>query len=144
MLLSLDGTLVVQVVNFVVFLLILNAIFLRPVGRAIAQRRAHINAIAADIERFENEIKVLRAQAGERRAAARREADAIVATRRASAQNEAAQSLAEVAEQAAAIAQQAQATVGLEIAQVREREAAIVEGLARTMLERAVGLELVA
>jgi F-type H+-transporting ATPase subunit b len=144
MLLSLDGTLVVQIVNLVVFLLILNAIFLKPVGRAIAERRAYINGIAADIEQFETDIKSLRAQAEEARAAARREADATFAQFRAEAQRTAAALLAERAEEASAIAQQAQATVQLELAQARAHEPELVDQLAQTMLQRALGAEVTA
>lgn len=144
MLLSLDGTLVVQIVNFVVFLLILNAIFLKPVGKAIAERRAYINGIAADIEQFETDIKSLRAQAEEARAAARREADAALAQARSEAQKTASALLAERAEEAAAIAHQAQATVQLELAQARSHEKELVDQLARTMLERALGPEVAA
>jgi len=49
MLLALDGTLVVQLINFLVFLVVLNAIFLKPVGAAIARRRAYIDGVSHDI-----------------------------------------------------------------------------------------------
>lgn len=142
MLLSLDGTLVVQVVNFIVFLAILNVIFLRPVGRAIAERRAFINGIATDIERFEGEIKSLRGQAEERRAAARRDADRAIAEARAQAQNEATAIVAGYQEQANGMIAQSQATVALEATRARGQETELVDSLARTMLERAVGAEL--
>ena len=144
MLLSLDGTLVVQLVNFIIFLVILNAIFLRPVGRAIAARRAYIDKVGADIAQFEYDLKSLRVQADEKRAAARRRADGIVAEARARAQSEAAVIVAEHQEQAAAIIAEAQATAGLELAQARSSGAAVVESLAREMLERAVGPEAIA
>src|ERR1700721_720946 len=83
MLLSLDGTLVVQLVNFIIFLVILNVIFLKPVGSAIAARRAYIDKVGADIAQFEYDLKALRVQADERRAAARRKADATAAGARA-------------------------------------------------------------
>src|SRR5580698_9697620 len=89
MLLSLDGTLVVQLVNFIIFLVILNAIFLKPVGSAIAARRAYIDKVGSDISQFEYDLKALHAQADEKRAAARRRADAIVAEARSQAQAEA-------------------------------------------------------
>jgi len=139
MLLSLDGTLVVQLVNFIIFLVILNAIFLKPVGSAIAARRAYIDKVGDDIAQFEYDLKALRAQADEKRAAARRRADAIVAEARAQAQNEAAAIVAEHQVQAEVIIAEAQATAGLELAQARSTEAAVVEALAREMLERAVG-----
>jgi F-type H+-transporting ATPase subunit b len=144
MLLSLDGTLLVQLVNFIIFLVILNAIFLKPVGVSIASRRAYIDKVGADIAQFESDLKALRVQADERRAAARRRADVTVAEARAQAQAEAAQIVADHLEQAGAIIAEAQATAGLEIAQARSTSAAAVEALAREMLERAVGPEAVA
>ena len=143
MLLSLDGTLVVQLVNFIIFLVILNAIFLKPVGSAIASRRAYIDKVGADIAQFEYDLKSLRVQADEKRAAARRRADATVAAARAQAQAEAAAIIADHQAQAGAIIAEAQATAGLEIAQARTSGAAVIEALAGEMLERAVGPEAV-
>jgi F-type H+-transporting ATPase subunit b len=143
MLLSIDGTLVVQLVNFVIFLVILNAIFLRPVGAAIAARRAYIDKVGADIAQFEYDLKSLRHQADDKRAAARRRADAVVAEARAAAQTEAAAIIADHQAQAGAIMAEAQATAGLELAQARTGGAAVVEALAREMLARAVGPEAV-
>jgi F-type H+-transporting ATPase subunit b len=143
MLLSLDGTLFVQLVNFIVFLAILNAIFLRPVGRAIAERRAYIDSVGADIAQFEADLKALHAQANEKRSAARRRAEARVAEARSAAQSEAAQIVGDHQVQAATIVAEAQATVGLEIAQARANESAVVEALAREMLDRAVGPQAV-
>jgi F-type H+-transporting ATPase subunit b len=144
MLLSLDGTLVVQLINFVIFLVVLDRIFLKPVGAAIAKRRAYIDGIASDIERFETDVKALRAQASEVRSAARREADAHFAELRAAAQAEGNAIIADHQVQAAALTDEAQATVALEAATARSREPELVEALARTMLERAVGPEILA
>ncbi len=52
MFLSLDGTLFVQLVNFAIFFALLNVVFLRPVGRAIAKRREYINSLVSDYERI--------------------------------------------------------------------------------------------
>jgi F-type H+-transporting ATPase subunit b len=143
MLLSLDGTLVVQLVNFIIFLVILNAIFLKPVGSAIAARRAYIDKVGADIAQFEYDLKSLRVQADEKRSAARRRADAIVGEARAQAQTEAAAIITDHQEQAGAITAEAQATAALELAQARASGAVAVEALAREMLQRAVGPEAV-
>jgi F-type H+-transporting ATPase subunit b len=144
MLLSIDGTLVVQLVNFIVFLVILNAIFLRPVGRAIAARRAYIDSVGADIAQFEADLKALRAQAVDKRGDARRRADARIAEQRAQAQSQAAAIVADHHVQAASIIAEAQATVGLEIVQARLNEPAIVEELAREMIGRAAGPQVIA
>jgi F-type H+-transporting ATPase subunit b len=139
MLLSLDGTLVVQLVNFLVFLVVLNAIFLKPVGAAIAKRRAYIDGVSRDIEQYEADIKLLRTQAEERRAAARREADGEIAQARAQGQNEAATVGADFTTRAAQITEAAEAEVAREIAHAREGEQEIVKSLADTLLEQALG-----
>src|SRR5471032_2369118 len=87
--LSLDGTLLVQLVNFLVFLLILNAIYFRHVGAAIAKRRAYINGLAHDIESLQGDVKALNDQADGKRAAARRAADEAIAAARAEGSSEA-------------------------------------------------------
>jgi F-type H+-transporting ATPase subunit b len=138
-LLSLDGTLVVQLINFLVFLVVLNAIFLKPVGAAIAKRRAYIDGVSRDIEQYEADVKLLRAQAEDRRAAARRGADAVIAQARSQGQNEAATVGADYAARAAQITAEADAAVAQEIAQARQNEEQIVESLADTLLNRALG-----
>lgn len=140
MLLSLDGTLIVQLVNFLVFLVVLNVIFLKPVGAVIAKRRAYIDKIASEIEQFDADVRSLRQQADERRAAARREADGIIAAARSQAQARAADITAEFATRAAALVDDAHATVEREIAQARQNEERIVESLADELLARAIGV----
>jgi F-type H+-transporting ATPase subunit b len=138
-LLSLDGTLVVQLINFLVFLVVLNAIFLKPVGAAIAKRRAYIDGVSRDIEQYESDVKLLRAQAEERRAAARREADAVTAQARSQGQAEAATVTADYTARALQITEEAEAAVAQEIVQARQNEGQIVETLADTLLNRALG-----
>jgi F-type H+-transporting ATPase subunit b len=144
MLLSLDGTLVVQLVNFVVFLLVLNAVFIKPVSAAIASRRAHITGVGRDIEQFEADVKALHAQAAEKLAEARRAAEARIAVARAAAQSDAAGILVQHQSEAALITEQAHALVAQEIAAARVNQAALVESLARDMLVQAVGAEVAA
>lgn len=139
MLLSLDGTLVVQLINFLVFLVVLNAIFLKPVGAAIAKRRAYIDGVSRDIEQYESDVKMLRMQAEERRAAARREADTVIAQARSQGQTEAATVSADHMSRALQITEEAEAAVAQEIVQARQNEQQIVESLADTLLNRALG-----
>jgi F-type H+-transporting ATPase subunit b len=137
--LSIDGTLLVQVVNFILFIVLLNAVFLRPVGRAIAERRAYIDGLARDIESGEAEVRSARGRAEEQRAAARRDAEAAIAKARVAAQTEAGDVTGEYQRRALGIVEDAQRQVGTEIDAARANEAQIVDGLARTMLERAIG-----
>ena len=63
MFLSLDGTLFVQLINFAIFFALLNVVFLRPVGRAIAKRRDYINGLVSDYDRYQDEAQNLREEA---------------------------------------------------------------------------------
>ncbi len=139
MFLSIDGTLIVQVVNFVLFIVLLNIVFLKPVGAAIAKRRAYIDALASDIEAASNEVKTARGRAEELRAAARRDAEAAIAKARTEAQNEAGDVVAEYQRRASEIVEKAHQEADAEIAAARTSEPQIVESLAQTLLERAIG-----
>ena len=137
--LQIDGTLVVQLVNFIVFLAVLNVIFFKPVGAAIAKRRAYIDGLKHDIEQLQSDAKTLRGQAEERRTAARRAADEAMARARveAGAQADAAISVAQT--RAAELVAEAQAEVVREIEAARREEPRIVNALADELLGRALG-----
>jgi F-type H+-transporting ATPase subunit b len=139
MFLSLDGTSVVQLINFAIFLAILSVVFLRPVGAAIMKRRAYIESVTRDAERYRLEMQSLRAEADAKRAAARRAGDELLAKTRSAAEAEAAEIAARFTERANAIAHEAREEVKAELRAAREREPELAETLARGLLERAVG-----
>ena len=89
MFLQLDGTFWVQLVNFAIFFAILNVVFLRPVGEAIRKRRAHIEGVLNDNERYAREARALRTEAESKRTDARREAHEYFTASRAEAGAEA-------------------------------------------------------
>jgi F-type H+-transporting ATPase subunit b len=137
--LSLDGTLVVQLINFIVFLAIVNVIFFRPVGIAIAKRRAYIDGLKADIEELHTDAKMIRARAEERRAAARREAAELMAKARGEASAEADRIVAEAQGRAVEIVKEAHVQVDNELVAARVGEQRLVDELANDMLARAIG-----
>src|ERR1700736_945806 len=137
--LEIDGTLLVQLVNFIVFLAILNAIFFKPVGAAIARRRAFIDGLKHDIEQLQSEAGALRGQAEERRAAARRGADEAIARARGEAGKEADAIVAAAQSRASEIVVEAHGEVAHELAAARADEPRVVDALADEMLGRALG-----
>jgi len=140
MFLQLDGTFWVQLVNFVIFFAILNVVFFRPVGEAIRKRRAYIDSVLNDDERYAREAKALRAEAESKRIEARRDASERFASARAEAGAEAAAIASEHASVAAELIAQARATVGAETDVARGREPELADLLARKLLQRAVGV----
>ena len=139
MFLSLDGTFLVQLVNFAIFFAILNVVFLRPVGEALKRRRAHIDGVQSDFERYHRELASLRSEADGKRGAARRAAEERVAAARLAAEDEATATVAAATARAQTIADSARETVAEEVALARGREDELSRSLARTLLARAVG-----
>jgi F-type H+-transporting ATPase subunit b len=139
--LELNGTLIVQVVNFVVFLAILNAVFARPVGAAIAKRRAYINSLSSDFESLQDDAKALLGQADERRIAARRKAGEMLTASRASASSEAEAIVGEATQKAQGLIDAAHQQVHGEVEAARAQEPALVAALASDMVARAFGTE---
>lgn len=139
MFLSLDGTSFVQLINLGIFYLILNAVFLRPVGAAIRKRREYITGVKADYDRYRRQVENLSREADEKRAAARREAGEFVHEARARAENEARAIVARYGDDASKLTLEADATVEKESAAARAREPQLVSDLARQLLDRAVG-----
>jgi F-type H+-transporting ATPase subunit b len=138
MFLSLDGTFFVQLINFAIFFALLNLVFLRPVGRAIARRRDYINSVVSDYDRYQEEARNLREEAESIRAAARREAEQRVGAARAAASNEAAEISTRYAQQARSTVEEAQNTARAEFEKARAGEDEVVRGLAKVMLDRVI------
>ncbi|MBD5633954.1 MAG: hypothetical protein IAI49_05690 [Candidatus Eremiobacteraeota bacterium] len=139
MFLSLDGTFWFQLINFAIFLAILNAVFLRPVGAAIKKRREYLESVQSDYERYAHQVATLRNDADGRRSVARRAAEEAVAKARAAAEAEAQTIIATETARAQAIVEQARATVALERNAAKAREPELSERLAKTLLARAIG-----
>jgi F-type H+-transporting ATPase subunit b len=139
MFLSLDGTLIVQVINFIIFVAILWAVFLRPVGAAIARRRAYIDGLITDCDAAIEARRAILARAEAERASALRDADEIVGRARAEASAVADGITAEYAAHVAAKVEAAQAVVALELERAREHEGRLVSELADTLTQRALG-----
>ncbi len=139
MFLSLDGTAWIQLANFAIFFALLNVLFLKPVGAAMAKRREYISGLVKDYDAAQAEANALRADAERVRADARRDAETILAKARADASNEAARIATEYGAKVQATVEQAQRTAEGELAAARESEGRLVEQLAGASVDRAVG-----
>ena len=76
-LISINETLVIQVISFLIFLIIMNRIMFRPLRQAMDRRIEHIEQINQNIEESEDEIERLTLSIEEQRAAVQREGQAI-------------------------------------------------------------------
>lgn len=138
MFLQVGGTAIVQLLNFAIFFALLNAVFLRPVGKAIRERRDYINGLTHDYDRYQAEAASLRVQADSVRAQARREAEQLLAKERAGASDAAAALASQAARRAAETVEEAHRQVAIEMESARRGQPKTVAELAELMLARTV------
>ena len=138
MFLKVDGTFVVQLINFAIFFGLLLVVFIRPVSKAIVKRREYINSVTNDYDRYRAEAASSRSEAEAIRAAGRREAEHTLSKARAEASNEAADLSAKYGQQASQIAEDAQRTAAGELEAARANESQMVGELANLMVARTV------
>jgi F0F1-type ATP synthase membrane subunit b/b' len=134
-----DGTLWIQLINFAIFFVVLNAVFLRPVSAAIRKRREYVNSVVSDYDKYQAEANALRENAERVRAEARREAEHLLVKARADASNKTAELSSDYAQRVTAMVEDAQRTVAGELQAARSNEDALVKQLAGIMVDRTVG-----
>jgi F0F1-type ATP synthase membrane subunit b/b' len=134
-----DGTLWIQLVNFAIFFVVLNFVFLRPVSAAIRKRREYVNSLVSDYDKYQAEANELRENAERIRAEARREAEHQLSKARAEASNKTAALSADFASRASVVVAEAHRTVSAELEAARSNEDARIGELAAIMVERALG-----
>lgn len=144
MLLSFDGTLIVQILNFVVFWALLNYLFIAPTRRKIETRMRYIDQQYDECDRLTAEAQAINSQAEELLMQARRDTERTMRAAATHAAREVKALESKTAEEANAIVQLAVATVASERALAAADAAPFVESLAREMVDRAVGLTKVA
>jgi F0F1-type ATP synthase membrane subunit b/b' len=137
MFLSIDGTFWIQLINFGIFFLVLNTVFLRPVVKALAERRAYIDGVAGDYERYRAQIAKLDEETASVTAEARRKAADLVTAARSDANREAETIRDGYAQRASAIVDQARAKLRDEQAKADAQRPALAAALADDLLKRA-------
>ena len=143
MLLSIDGTFLVQILNFILFWVLLNYFFIAPTRRAIEERQRYVANLYREGDEFAVKAAAARTQADAILNEARRRTDEAMRAASGQAADEAHLIERKAAEEAAASIAQAHATVGTERRQALEKQQAFVFDLARSMVERATGFEQV-
>lgn len=141
MLLSIDGTFLVQIVNFIAFWVLLNFLFIRPTRKAIEERLHLIATQQREAEELRVRAAALQAQADAILDGGRKKTDEIMRAAAASAAEESHRIERGAADEAAASVALAHATVASERTQATAKQAPFVKELARAMADRATGLE---
>src|SRR5689334_16020715 len=123
MLLSIDGTFLIQILNFAAFWILLNVLFIAPTRRAIEERQRLLAQQHREAEEFRAKGAALDAQAAALLDEARRKTDEVIRAAAAQASSETSAIEKKAAEEAAAAVALAHANVASERAQASAKQA---------------------
>jgi F-type H+-transporting ATPase subunit b len=137
MLLSIDGTFLVQILNFIVFWILLNWLFIAPTRRAIEERRHYVTNLYREGDELTAEAAAVQADADRILSEARKRTDETMRAAAARASGDTHAIERQAGEEATATVALAHATVASERAAALERQQQFVSELARSMVERA-------
>ncbi len=141
---DLDATLPLMAIQFLVLVLLLNATFYKPLGKAIDERNDYVRKNQLDAQERLAKAEQLAKQYEQELAGARKRSQSIVADAQADAQKIAAEKIAEAQREAQGQREQA----AREIEQQKQEAMASlqqqVDALSRQILEKLLGSELVA
>ena len=73
-LISINETLIVQVISFLIFLYLINRLMFRPLRNVMSDRHLHIERVKVDIDKAKNEIDSLNSKIQEQEAEVKKEA----------------------------------------------------------------------
>jgi F-type H+-transporting ATPase subunit b len=134
-LISINETLIFQVISFLIFLFIINRILFRPLRRTRAEREAYIENIQKDIIDAQNQFEDLTDQIKEQEKAIRNEAFEQQVKLEESANRQAAEILASVREEINVSKEQARKNIDAQISTTRKDIQKEAENLATSIIE---------
>jgi len=134
-LISINETLIFQVISFLIFLFIINRILFRPLRRTMAEREAYIENIQKDIIDAQNQFEHLTDQIKEQEKAVRNEAFEQQVKLEESANRQAAEILASVREEINVSKEQARKNIDAQISTTRKDIQKEAENLATSIIE---------
>jgi F-type H+-transporting ATPase subunit b len=143
-LISINETLVVQLISFLIFLFIINRVMIRPLRSASREREAHVERISRDISEAEAKIGQLTRQIRAEEGAVRETALAAQADLEEAGNREAADMFAAARGEIAAIRENAQEEIASQMASARQGVQREAETLALTVMEKILNRRLAA
>jgi len=141
-LISINATLVVQLLSFLVFMFVLNRVMIRPLRGSTHDRAAYIEALAVDISQAHKEMESIAVQIESQEASARQAAHNIQKEMVAQGGQEARGILEKAKQDVVAMRQEAKAQIDATLAEFRgtlEKEA---ETVAVNFMEKALDRRL--
>ncbi|MGB5963117.1 MAG: F0F1 ATP synthase subunit B' [Coleofasciculaceae cyanobacterium] len=138
-----DATLPLMALQFILLVVVLNAVFYKPLGKAIDDRDEFIRKNLLEAQERLAKTKNLTKQYEQELGETRRKSQATIAAAQADAQKIAAQKMAQAQAEAQAQREQAQTEIEKQKAEAFSSLEQQVDSLSRQILEKLLGAELV-
>jgi F-type H+-transporting ATPase subunit b len=134
-LISINETLILQIISFLIFLFIINRVMFRPLRKVMNERESYIENIQKDIVAAENQLEDLTNQVQAQEKAVRNEAFEQKEQLEASGSQQAAEILASTREEINTLRAEAQKEVDAQISAARKYVQKESEDLAKNIIE---------
>ncbi|MDX2501167.1 MAG: hypothetical protein QNL14_11775 [Deltaproteobacteria bacterium] len=135
-LISINETLIVQVIGFLIFLFVINRIMFRPLQNVMSDRDIHIEGIKRDIVQAQKEVKSFASQIQEQDTAARQEAFELKDDLESAGSQQAKEIFESVKKEIVANSQKIQKEIEVRIAEERKSLEKESEALALNIIEK--------
>ena len=136
---SINETLIVQVVGFLVFLFVINRIMFRPLRNVMSDRDIHIERFKRDIVQAQKEVASITGQIQEQEAATRKEAMELKDDHEAAGSQQAKEIFESVRKKIAANNKKVQREIEVRISEERQSLEKESEALALNIIEKILG-----
>ena len=135
-LISINETLIVQVISFLIFLYLINRLMFRPLRNQMADRDTYVERVRSDIDQAKIEIKSLSSQIREQEDEVKKEAFDLKKQREEIGSQRAKEIFAEVRQEIADTSASVQAEIDVKIAEARQSLQGESEALAVEIIEK--------
>ena len=139
---TIDITLVIQIINMFVLMFLLNGVLYKPVKKILRERSERLRGMEADIVKFEKNAQLRQEEVDAKMAKASGKAKAALDSARAEAQAAGNAKLTEIKEEAEAVKSKQLAEIGTQIASAKESLTANLDGFAAEMAGKILGRSL--
>jgi len=141
-LISINETMVVQLISFLIFLFVINRIMFRPLRSSMQEREHYVEGIRMDIEEAEKELEQTMQDARDENAAVRNAGLQMIAEMEKQGNEEADNIIAVAREEMAQMGGEARQDIDAQVAKARKTIVAEAEKLSVRVMERVLDRRL--
>jgi len=141
-LISINDTLVVQLISFLIFLFIINRVMIQPLRKVMAERQEYLNQLKQDIENAQQEYDQVGETVRKEEIAARGEATRVRAEMESAGAEEAAGIVASAQQEIESLREQERRKMEAKVAEARQSLQQEAETLAVSIMEKVLDRRL--